>query len=120
MTVSLCQQMQESFSRSSVSCLINANLNSDPKEGKKSDPCWQVTQQLHHHIEKVFHFISQLNINPVFVCVLSCVILLKTQLATLYCSAYNLVAFSESEIHVLHWDSGSGKMMQLHITFREH
>lgn len=81
--------MQESFSRSSVSCLINANLNSDPKEGKKSDPCWQVTQQLHHHIEKVFHFISQPNIHPAFV-------------------------------HVLHWDSGSGKMMQLHITFREH
>ncbi|XP_073340122.1 tumor necrosis factor ligand superfamily member 10-like [Pagrus major] len=47
--------MQESFSRSSVSCLINANLLSmseDSAEDKKSDPCWQVTQQLHYHIEK--------------------------------------------------------------------
>lgn len=51
--------MQESFSRSSVSCLINANLDSeDVAEGKKSDPCWQVTQQLHHHIEKVLFHIS--------------------------------------------------------------
>uniref|UniRef100_UPI0037E924E2 tumor necrosis factor ligand superfamily member 10-like n=1 Tax=Semicossyphus pulcher TaxID=241346 RepID=UPI0037E924E2 len=53
--------MQESFSRSSVSCLINANLRSDSKdsaEDKKSDPCWQVTQQLHYHIEKTMadHF----------------------------------------------------------------
>ncbi|KAK9533917.1 hypothetical protein VZT92_009005 [Zoarces viviparus] len=47
--------MQESFSRSSVSCLINVNLRSedeDSAEEKKSDPCWQVTQQLHYHIEK--------------------------------------------------------------------
>ncbi|XP_068558472.1 tumor necrosis factor ligand superfamily member 10-like [Cebidichthys violaceus] len=47
--------MQESFSHSSVSCLINVNLHSeveDSAEEKKSDPCWQVTQQLHHHIEK--------------------------------------------------------------------
>ncbi|XP_070835635.1 tumor necrosis factor ligand superfamily member 10-like [Chaetodon trifascialis] len=47
--------MQESFSRSSVSCLINTNLHShfeDSAEDKKSDPCWQVTQQLHYHIEK--------------------------------------------------------------------
>ncbi|KAM8737439.1 tumor necrosis factor ligand superfamily member 10-like [Acanthopagrus schlegelii] len=47
--------MQESFSRSSVSCLINANLlfvSEDSAEDKKSDPCWQVTQQLHYHIEK--------------------------------------------------------------------
>ncbi|XP_029316507.1 tumor necrosis factor ligand superfamily member 10-like [Cottoperca gobio] len=47
--------MQESFSRSSVSCLINANLRSeveDSAEDKKRDPCWQVTQQLHYHIEK--------------------------------------------------------------------
>ncbi|XP_054470000.1 tumor necrosis factor ligand superfamily member 10-like isoform X2 [Anoplopoma fimbria] len=47
--------MQESFSRSSVSCLINVNLRSeveDSEEEKKSDPCWQVTQQLHYHIEK--------------------------------------------------------------------
>uniref|UniRef100_A0A3Q3WSY0 Tumor necrosis factor ligand superfamily member 10 n=1 Tax=Mola mola TaxID=94237 RepID=A0A3Q3WSY0_MOLML len=41
--------MQESFSRSSVSCLINEESAGD----KKSDPCWQVTQQLHYHIEKV-------------------------------------------------------------------
>ncbi len=49
--------MQESFSRSSVSCLINDNLRSESEnsaEDKKSDPCWQVTQQLHYHIEKVF------------------------------------------------------------------
>lgn len=49
--------MQQSFSRSSVSCLTNANLLSEfedpaPADDKKSDPCWQVTQQLHHHIEK--------------------------------------------------------------------
>ncbi|XP_076604007.1 tumor necrosis factor ligand superfamily member 10-like [Chaetodon auriga] len=47
--------MQESFSRSSVSCLINTNLHSqfeDSAEDKKSDPCWQVIQQLHYHIEK--------------------------------------------------------------------
>ncbi|XP_041809535.1 tumor necrosis factor ligand superfamily member 10-like [Chelmon rostratus] len=47
--------MQESFSRSSVSCLINTNLHSefvDSAEEKKSDPCWQVTQQLYYHIEK--------------------------------------------------------------------
>ncbi|KAI4786974.1 hypothetical protein KUCAC02_036759 [Chaenocephalus aceratus] len=47
--------MQESFSRSSVSCLINANLRSeaeDSAEDKKSDPCWQVLQQLHYRIEK--------------------------------------------------------------------
>ncbi|XP_045918693.1 tumor necrosis factor ligand superfamily member 10-like [Micropterus dolomieu] len=47
--------MQESFSRSSVSCLINTDLHSefeDSAEDKKSDPCWQVTQQLHYLIEK--------------------------------------------------------------------
>ncbi|XP_068436418.1 tumor necrosis factor ligand superfamily member 10-like [Clinocottus analis] len=47
--------MQESFSRSSASCLINMDLRSDvqdPAQEKKSDPCWQVTQQLHYHIEK--------------------------------------------------------------------
>ncbi|XP_056867417.1 tumor necrosis factor ligand superfamily member 10-like [Takifugu flavidus] len=46
--------MQESFSRGSLSCLINANPHTDQDlaEDKKSDPCWQVTQQLHHHIEK--------------------------------------------------------------------
>lgn len=55
-------QMQESFSRSSVSCLINSNLHSElensPAEDKKNNPCWQVTQQLHYHIEKVlFYFL---------------------------------------------------------------
>uniref|UniRef100_A0A8C6PQJ4 TNF superfamily member 10 n=1 Tax=Nothobranchius furzeri TaxID=105023 RepID=A0A8C6PQJ4_NOTFU len=54
--------MQENFSRSSVSCLINAKLESEvedsPAEDRKSDPCWQVTQQLHRHIEKVLtHFV---------------------------------------------------------------
>lgn len=46
--------MQENFFRSSVSCLVHADLLAEHvAEGKKSDPCWQVTQQLHHHIEKV-------------------------------------------------------------------
>lgn len=50
----LLGQMQESFSRGSVSCLSNTNLHADEDlADKKSDPCWQVTQQLHHHIEKV-------------------------------------------------------------------
>ncbi|XP_029349952.1 tumor necrosis factor ligand superfamily member 10 isoform X2 [Echeneis naucrates] len=48
--------MQESFSRSSVSCVINADLQSwfedSAAEDKKTDPCWQVSQQLHFHIEK--------------------------------------------------------------------
>uniref|UniRef100_A0A3Q0RAU1 TNF superfamily member 10 n=1 Tax=Amphilophus citrinellus TaxID=61819 RepID=A0A3Q0RAU1_AMPCI len=48
--------MQDSFSRSSMSCLVNANLNFQDAaaEDKKSDPCWQVTQQLHYYIKKVF------------------------------------------------------------------
>uniref|UniRef100_A0A8D3AXT6 Tumor necrosis factor ligand superfamily member 10 n=1 Tax=Scophthalmus maximus TaxID=52904 RepID=A0A8D3AXT6_SCOMX len=49
--------MKESFSRSSVSCLINANLHSGLEEStaedRKRSPCSQVTQQLHYHIEKV-------------------------------------------------------------------
>ncbi|RVE57469.1 hypothetical protein OJAV_G00216570 [Oryzias javanicus] len=48
--------MQENFSQSSVSCLINVKLPSDlvdsGAEDKSSDPCWQVTQQLHYLIEK--------------------------------------------------------------------
>ncbi|KAM8915725.1 tumor necrosis factor ligand superfamily member 10-like [Spinachia spinachia] len=47
--------MQETFSRSSVSCLMNDNLPSDVENSskkKKGDPCWQVTQQLHNHLEK--------------------------------------------------------------------
>ncbi|XP_037342973.1 tumor necrosis factor ligand superfamily member 10-like isoform X1 [Pungitius pungitius] len=47
--------IQETFSRSSVSCLMNENLRSDVENSskeKKGDPCWQVTQQLHHHLEK--------------------------------------------------------------------
>ncbi|KAM9708727.1 tumor necrosis factor ligand superfamily member 10-like isoform 1-T1 [Menidia menidia] len=48
--------MQESFSRSSVSCLINAKLHlgseDPPADDQRKDPCWQVTQQLHYHIEK--------------------------------------------------------------------
>lgn len=47
--------MRESFSSSSVSCLINADLHS-AAEDKKSDPCLQVTQQLHYLIEKVTSF----------------------------------------------------------------
>uniref|UniRef100_A0A673BC90 Tumor necrosis factor ligand superfamily member 10 n=1 Tax=Sphaeramia orbicularis TaxID=375764 RepID=A0A673BC90_9TELE len=49
-------QMRESFSRSSVSCLMNTNVPSgfgdSTVEEKTGDPCWQVTQQLHQHIEK--------------------------------------------------------------------
>ncbi|XP_028293790.1 tumor necrosis factor ligand superfamily member 10-like isoform X2 [Gouania willdenowi] len=50
--------MQDSFSRSSVSCLINSDVEDWGSQGlgaedRKSDPCWQVTQQLHHHIQKM-------------------------------------------------------------------
>ncbi len=51
--------MKETFSKSSVSCLMRANLRAikgqdlnAAAEGK-DDPCWQVTQQLHFLIEKV-------------------------------------------------------------------
>ncbi|KAM8833262.1 tumor necrosis factor ligand superfamily member 10-like [Synchiropus picturatus] len=48
--------MREDFSHSSVSCLINAHLRpryeNAVAEEKQRDPCWQVTQQLHYHIEK--------------------------------------------------------------------
>lgn len=50
--------MKETFSKSSVSCLMRANLRAlkaqelNAAEGK-DDPCWQVTQQLHFLIEKV-------------------------------------------------------------------
>ncbi|KAM9777996.1 tumor necrosis factor ligand superfamily member 10-like [Neosynchiropus ocellatus] len=48
--------MREDFSHSSVSCLINAHLHpwydNTAAEQKQRDPCWQVTQQLHYHIEK--------------------------------------------------------------------
>ncbi|XP_056151703.1 tumor necrosis factor ligand superfamily member 10-like [Lampris incognitus] len=51
--------MKENFARSSVSCLMNAadlrpmvGLKDSTEEQKKSDPCWQVTQQLHYRIEK--------------------------------------------------------------------
>ncbi|XP_039541076.1 tumor necrosis factor ligand superfamily member 10 [Pimephales promelas] len=49
--------MKETFSKSSVSCLMRANLRTikgqelTAAEGK-DDPCWQVTQQLHFLIEK--------------------------------------------------------------------
>ncbi|XP_062377400.1 tumor necrosis factor ligand superfamily member 10 [Sardina pilchardus] len=49
--------MKETFSKSSVSCLMRANLRTikgiDPSASDlKDDPCWQVTQQLHFLIEK--------------------------------------------------------------------
>ncbi|KAK2814744.1 hypothetical protein Q7C36_023010 [Tachysurus vachellii] len=49
--------MKETFSKSSVSCLMRSNLRtlkgSDPSSSEgKDDPCWQVTQQLHFLIEK--------------------------------------------------------------------
>ncbi|XP_062841513.1 tumor necrosis factor ligand superfamily member 10 [Trichomycterus rosablanca] len=49
--------MKETFSKSSVSCLMPSNLRTlkgsdwNSAEGK-DDPCWQVTQQLHFLIEK--------------------------------------------------------------------
>ncbi|XP_039898182.1 tumor necrosis factor ligand superfamily member 10-like isoform X2 [Simochromis diagramma] len=45
--------MQESFSRSSMSCLVNPNLNFLDAAEKKSDPCWQVTQQVHYYLKKI-------------------------------------------------------------------
>lgn len=65
--------MQESFSGSSVSCLINANVHLDldasAAEGKRSDPCWQVTQQLHYLIEKVLMLFTQTSYTLLCVCV---------------------------------------------------
>ncbi|KAJ8357106.1 hypothetical protein SKAU_G00199000 [Synaphobranchus kaupii] len=40
--------MKETFSRSSISCLMGANL----AEGRKDAPCWHITQQFHLLIEK--------------------------------------------------------------------
>ncbi|XP_053714741.1 tumor necrosis factor ligand superfamily member 10 [Synchiropus splendidus] len=42
--------MKETFARSSVSCLTSGDLQS--LSAARSDPCWQVTQQLHLLIEK--------------------------------------------------------------------
>ncbi|KAK1885151.1 Tumor necrosis factor ligand superfamily member 10 [Dissostichus eleginoides] len=42
--------MKETFARSSVSCLMGADLQSIT--AVRGDPCWQVTQQLHLLIEK--------------------------------------------------------------------
>ncbi|XP_041120490.1 tumor necrosis factor ligand superfamily member 10-like [Polyodon spathula] len=49
--------LKETFSKSSISCLGKANLNSwellgDIEVQNEDDPCWQVTQQLHFLIEK--------------------------------------------------------------------
>ncbi|XP_063062146.1 tumor necrosis factor ligand superfamily member 10 [Engraulis encrasicolus] len=49
--------MKETFSKSSVSCLMRGNIRTikgiDPSSTElKDDPCWQVTQQLHFLIEK--------------------------------------------------------------------
>ncbi|MBN3308012.1 TNF10 factor, partial [Amia calva] len=48
-------QMKETFSKSSISCLMRSNLKTlqgvTAEEGN-DDPCWQVTQQLHLLIEK--------------------------------------------------------------------
>ncbi|MBN3284603.1 TNF10 factor, partial [Polyodon spathula] len=54
----LFMQLKETFSKSSISCLGKANLNSwellgDIEVQNEDDPCWQVTQQLHFLIEKV-------------------------------------------------------------------
>ncbi|KAM8822870.1 tumor necrosis factor ligand superfamily member 10-like isoform 3-T4 [Spinachia spinachia] len=42
--------MKETFARSSASCLTGADAHS--VAGRRGDPCWQVTQQLHLLIEK--------------------------------------------------------------------
>lgn len=42
--------MKETFARSSVSCLTSGDLQS--LSAARSDPCWQVTQQLHLLIQK--------------------------------------------------------------------
>ncbi|KAJ8278135.1 hypothetical protein GJAV_G00084250 [Gymnothorax javanicus] len=48
--------MKETFSKSSISCLMRTNLRSKGfdfnADGEQDDPCWQVTQQLHFLIEK--------------------------------------------------------------------
>ncbi|XP_036378279.1 tumor necrosis factor ligand superfamily member 10-like [Megalops cyprinoides] len=49
--------MRETFSKSSISCLMRANLKTIKHldlnaEEEKDDPCWQVTRQLHFLIEK--------------------------------------------------------------------
>ncbi|XP_028824681.1 tumor necrosis factor ligand superfamily member 10 [Denticeps clupeoides] len=55
---SVLSTMKETFSKSSVSCLMRANHRSiidgfDPSSAEgKDDLCWQVTQQLHFLIEK--------------------------------------------------------------------
>uniref|UniRef100_A0A8C9RBN9 Tumor necrosis factor ligand superfamily member 10 n=1 Tax=Scleropages formosus TaxID=113540 RepID=A0A8C9RBN9_SCLFO len=61
---SVLTTMKETFSRSSIACLMRSNLRTvkgldgsvqdaqDTQDGK-DDPCWQVTQQLHFLVEKV-------------------------------------------------------------------
>ncbi|XP_048866325.1 tumor necrosis factor ligand superfamily member 10-like [Brienomyrus brachyistius] len=48
--------MKETFSRSSISCLMHSNLRtvkgSDTSAEANGDPCWTVTKQLHFLIEK--------------------------------------------------------------------
>ncbi|KPP70789.1 TNF-related apoptosis inducing ligand TRAIL-like [Scleropages formosus] len=47
--------MKQTFSKSSISCLMRANLRivkGLDLDGGKDDPCWPVTQQLHFLIEK--------------------------------------------------------------------
>ncbi|XP_067099705.1 tumor necrosis factor ligand superfamily member 10-like [Osmerus mordax] len=50
------ETMHQSFSRSSVSCLLNPNVHPGRVNAaggeQKADPCWQVMQQLHYRIEK--------------------------------------------------------------------
>ncbi|XP_018596856.2 tumor necrosis factor ligand superfamily member 10-like isoform X2 [Scleropages formosus] len=60
---SVLTTMKETFSRSSIACLMRSNLRTvkgldgsvqdaqDTQDGK-DDPCWQVTQQLHFLVEK--------------------------------------------------------------------
>lgn len=118
----LCRQMQESFSRSSVSCLINANqllVSEDSAEDKKSDPCWQVTQQLHYHIEKVFDLFPHLIFNLCSVYgrhqwslffVQDCVCT-RYILCPQCCSTYPVTQAPLIEM---------GKMMSLHITAKRY
>ncbi|KAJ3613320.1 hypothetical protein NHX12_019570 [Muraenolepis orangiensis] len=51
--------MRQSISHSSMSCVMDVDLRSAPPglqdsddTAEKSDPCWQLRQQLHHRIDK--------------------------------------------------------------------
>ncbi|XP_048845235.1 tumor necrosis factor ligand superfamily member 10-like [Brienomyrus brachyistius] len=50
---SILSTMKETFSKSSISCLMRANLRVEfDLESGKDDPCWRVSEQIHFLIEK--------------------------------------------------------------------